>query len=191
MVLPRESVEQRRGVIPRHVRVVAQTCGVRALNVSDMRAGAGVTCARGALERGGPRPRGRSALERGGPRPRGRSGGLRGPPGSWSCCVCVVGSWISLCFAFFYETRWVFPGCLGDPLWLSPTKVLGMYLVCWQLFLLPTITPEVEYALDLFCRHREVFPWVLDRLQSRSLVIYKAWERSRCFHQDLSTCSDM
>jgi hypothetical protein len=27
----------------------------------------------GALERGGPRPRGRSALERGGPRPRGRS----------------------------------------------------------------------------------------------------------------------
>jgi hypothetical protein len=32
MVLPRESVEQRRGVIPRCVRVVAQSCGARALN---------------------------------------------------------------------------------------------------------------------------------------------------------------
>jgi hypothetical protein len=33
-----------------------------------------------ALERGGPRPRGRSALERGGPRPRGRSALERGGP---------------------------------------------------------------------------------------------------------------
>jgi hypothetical protein len=32
-----------------------------------------VSRARGALERGGPRPRWCSALERGGPRPRGRS----------------------------------------------------------------------------------------------------------------------
>jgi hypothetical protein len=70
-----------------------------------------------------------------------------------------------------------------------------MYLVCWQLSLLPTITPGVECALDLFCRHDEVFPWVFDQLQSRSLVIYKAWEAtwegSRCFHQYLSTCSEM
>jgi hypothetical protein len=66
-----------------------------------------------------------------------------------------------------------------------------MYLVCWQLFLLPTITPGVECALDLFCMHDEVFPWVLDELQSRSLVIYKAWEGSRCSYQDLSTCSEM
>jgi hypothetical protein len=34
-----------------------------------------------ALERGGPRPRGRSALERGGPRPRGRSALERGGRG--------------------------------------------------------------------------------------------------------------
>jgi hypothetical protein len=34
-----------------------------------------------ALERGGPRPRGRSALERGGPRPRGRSALERGRRG--------------------------------------------------------------------------------------------------------------
>jgi hypothetical protein len=32
MASPRELAEQRRGVIPRRVRVVAQPCGVRALN---------------------------------------------------------------------------------------------------------------------------------------------------------------
>jgi hypothetical protein len=32
MAFPRESVEQRRGVIPGRVRVVARSCGVRALN---------------------------------------------------------------------------------------------------------------------------------------------------------------
>jgi hypothetical protein len=57
---PRESVEQHRGVIPRRVRVVVQSCGVRALNArtrerEQVRAGA--------LEQGGPRPRGRLALE--------------------------------------------------------------------------------------------------------------------------------
>jgi hypothetical protein len=74
---------------------------------------------------------------------------------------------------------------------MPQAKILGMHLVCWQLFLLPTITLGVECALDLFCRHGEVFPWVLDQLQSRSLVIYKAWEGSCCFHQDFSTCSEM
>jgi hypothetical protein len=74
---------------------------------------------------------------------------------------------------------------------MPQAKILGVHLVCWQLFLLQTITPGEECALDLFCRHGEVFPWVLDQLQSRSLVIYKAWEGSCCFHQDLSTCSEM
>jgi hypothetical protein len=65
----RELVEQHRGVIPRRVRVVVRSRGVRALNArtrgrEQVRAGA--------LERGGPRPRGSLALERGGPRPRGR-----------------------------------------------------------------------------------------------------------------------
>jgi hypothetical protein len=83
-------------------------------------------------------------------------------------------------FSFLF-TRWATP----------QVRNLGMYLVCWQLFLLPTITPGVECALDLFCRHGEEFPWVPDQLQSRSLVIYKAWEWSRCFHQELSTCSEM
>jgi hypothetical protein len=32
MAFPRESVERHRGVIPRRVRVVARSCGVRALN---------------------------------------------------------------------------------------------------------------------------------------------------------------
>jgi hypothetical protein len=74
---------------------------------------------------------------------------------------------------------------------MPQVKVLGMHLVCWKLFLLLIITLGVECAFDLFCRHDEVFPWVLDQLQSRSLVICKAWEGSRCFHQDLSTCSEM
>jgi hypothetical protein len=60
-------------VIPRRVSVVVRPCGVRALNArtrgqEQVRAGA--------LERGGPRPRGRLALERGGHRPRGRFAAL-------------------------------------------------------------------------------------------------------------------
>jgi hypothetical protein len=74
---------------------------------------------------------------------------------------------------------------------MPQVKILGRHLVCWQLFLLPAITPGVECAFDLFCRHEEVFSWVLDQLQSRSLVIYKAWEESRYFYQDWSTCSEM
>jgi hypothetical protein len=41
---------------------------------------------------------------------------------------------------------------------MSQVKILGMYLVCWQLLLLLTITPGVECAFDLFCRHGEVLP---------------------------------
>jgi hypothetical protein len=74
---------------------------------------------------------------------------------------------------------------------MPQVKILGMHLVYWKFFILPTITLGVECAFDLFCRHDELLPWVLDRLQLRSLVIYKAWEGSCCFHQDLSTCSDM
>jgi hypothetical protein len=66
--LPRELAEQRRGVIPRRVRVGARPCGVRALHArTRVREQVRV----GALERRGPCPRGRSALERGGPRSRG------------------------------------------------------------------------------------------------------------------------
>jgi hypothetical protein len=73
--LPRELAKQRRGVIPRCVRVVARPCGVRALNAR--------TCVReqvcaGAWERrawvpssDADRPRGCSTLERGRPRSRG------------------------------------------------------------------------------------------------------------------------
>jgi hypothetical protein len=68
MASPRELAKQRRGVIPRRVRVVARPCGVRALNAhTRVREQARV----GALEQSGPRPRGCSALERGGPRSRG------------------------------------------------------------------------------------------------------------------------
>jgi hypothetical protein len=40
---------------------------------------------------------------------------------------------------------------------MPQVKILEMYLVFWQLFLLPTITPGVECAFDLFGRHDEVF----------------------------------
>jgi hypothetical protein len=74
---PRESVEQHQGVIPRRVRVVARSCGVRALNArtreqEQVRAGA--------LEQGGPHPRGCLALERGEPHPRGHLALERGGP---------------------------------------------------------------------------------------------------------------
>jgi hypothetical protein len=100
MASPRELAKQRRGVIPRRVRVVARPCGVRALNArthvrGQVRVGARemrawvpssvADPARGgaqpssevlegrgrALERGGPRPRERLSLERGGPHSRG------------------------------------------------------------------------------------------------------------------------
>jgi hypothetical protein len=55
MASPRELARQRRGVIPRRVRVVARPCGVRALNA---RARVREQVRAGALERGGTRPRG-------------------------------------------------------------------------------------------------------------------------------------
>jgi hypothetical protein len=76
MASPRELAEQRRGVIPRRVRVGARLCGVRALNArtrvrEQVRAGGVENARAGVLERSGPCPWGRSALERGGPRSRG------------------------------------------------------------------------------------------------------------------------
>jgi hypothetical protein len=79
MAFPRESVEQHRGVIPRRVRVVAQSCGGRALNARTREQEQGRRRV-AALERGGPRPRGRSALGRGEPHPRGRPTLERGGP---------------------------------------------------------------------------------------------------------------
>jgi hypothetical protein len=101
-----ELAGQRRGVIPRRVRVVARPCCVRALNArmrvqEQARAGVleqGGPCSstRLTLERGGPRPRVRSALERGGPRPRGASlrylGRPRGPPRWRLRCARVLGA---------------------------------------------------------------------------------------------------
>jgi hypothetical protein len=46
MVFPTGSVEQRQGVIPRRVRIVAQSCGVRALNARTCEQ-EGERCARG------------------------------------------------------------------------------------------------------------------------------------------------
>jgi hypothetical protein len=97
-------VEQRRGVIPRCVGVVEQSCGVRALNAWTWEQERGVVCA-GILERGGrardAQPSSEADLARGGVQPsseadlvRGgvqpcRSGGPRGPPGVWLFSACV------------------------------------------------------------------------------------------------------
>jgi hypothetical protein len=98
MASPRELAEQRRGVIPRRVRVVARPCGVRALNArtrvrEQVHAGAWKgACGCPRAERAPPKgvlsPRARraslegqgSALEQGGPCPRGRKGLERGGP---------------------------------------------------------------------------------------------------------------
>jgi hypothetical protein len=88
-VPPRELVEQHRGVIPRRVRVGARPCGVRALNArtpgqEHVRAGA--------LERGGPRPRGRFVAL-----PWWATGATAV---AVVLCACVRLE-VSLCFAFF------------------------------------------------------------------------------------------
>jgi hypothetical protein len=81
----------------------------------------------GTLELGGPRPRGRSTLERGGPRPGGAQpsseadltrGGIqpgRGGHRGRDCVMRVFRIRGLVCVRIFYEIRWVFPGCLGDP----------------------------------------------------------------------------
>jgi hypothetical protein len=80
MVPPREWAEQRRGVIPRRVRVVAQFCGARALNARMREQEQGVTCVQGPsgeadLARGGVQPSSEADLARGGVRV-----GRGGPP---------------------------------------------------------------------------------------------------------------
>jgi len=42
-----------------------------------------------------------------------------------------------------------------------------MFLVCWQLFLLPTVTLGVDCTLELFCRHDKVFPWIRDQRRNQ------------------------
>ena len=42
-----------------------------------------------------------------------------------------------------------------------------MFLVCWQLFLLPTVTLGVDCALELFCRHDKAFPWIRDQRRNQ------------------------
>jgi hypothetical protein len=70
------------------------------------------------------------------------TGGLRGPPGSWLCCVCVLGVRVDLCFAFFAGFKRVSPWLFRGPLWLSPTVApehLWVYLSgsrrCWSLLI--------------------------------------------------------
>jgi hypothetical protein len=80
MASPGGLAEQRRGMIPRHVRGMAcvdSSASVRALNAPVGEQVRGQKAHEG-LERGGPHLRGRPALERGGPHPRGRPALERG-----------------------------------------------------------------------------------------------------------------
>jgi hypothetical protein len=143
MALPGELAEQRRGVIPRRGRSVARACrcqsikwlgrGSRCRGDGPVGASSEANFARGgfsprarrtspeggsALERGGPHPRGLSALERGGPRLRGRLGQLfRWAAWATRVAITLCVFWVCglVCVCVFYEIRWVFPGCLGDP----------------------------------------------------------------------------
>src|SRR6185437_10352853 len=42
-----------------------------------------------------------------------------------------------------------------------------MFLVCWRLFLLPTVTLGVDCALELFCRHDKAFPCIRDQRRNQ------------------------
>jgi hypothetical protein len=68
--------------------------------------------------------------------------GPRGPPGSWLCCVYVLGVRVDLCFAFFAGFKRVSPRSFRGPLGLSPTvapEYLWVYLSgsrrCWSLLI--------------------------------------------------------
>ena len=42
-----------------------------------------------------------------------------------------------------------------------------MFLVCWRLFLLPTVALGVDCTLELFCRHDKAFPWIHDQRRNQ------------------------
>jgi hypothetical protein len=129
--LARELAEQRRGVIPRRVGVVAQTCGCQSIKWLGCASRCGGDVCAGTLERGGLRPRGalsprvRWTSPEGVLSPQARraspDGALslvalvgHGGPQGRDRAVCVF--WVRglVCVLSFYEARWVFPGCLGD-----------------------------------------------------------------------------
>jgi hypothetical protein len=100
----------------------------------------------GALERGGPRLRGRKGLERGGPRPRERlslerggahSRGVRcvvlvgrgGYQGRGCAVYVLLGVRVDMCFVFFAGFKRVSPWLFRGPLWLPPTISI-MPLAC-------------------------------------------------------------
>jgi hypothetical protein len=124
MDLPRELVEQHRGVIPRRVRVVVRPCGVRALDAhtrewEQVRA---------------------SALERGGPRPRGCFAVLPW----WAAGATMVTIVLCACYRFEVSSRFAFfagfkrdsPGCLGDPCG-CPRHTVKIVSTCNKSGLLP------------------------------------------------------
>jgi hypothetical protein len=97
--------------------------GAQPLSEADLARGAGLSPrARRTPPEGARRPRARRTPPEGASIPRARrtslegcplrcTGGPRGPPGSWLCCVCVLGVQIDLCFAFFAGFKRVSPGC--------------------------------------------------------------------------------
>jgi hypothetical protein len=94
--------------------------GAQPSSEADLARGAGLSPRARRTPLGGasiPRAR-RTSLEG---RPLCCTGGPRGPPGSWLCCVCVLGVRVDLCFAFFAGFKRVAPWLFRGPLWLSPT----------------------------------------------------------------------
>jgi hypothetical protein len=142
-------VEQRRDMTPRCVKGTACTCSCQSIKCLGRGSRYGSDVPVGALERGGPLPRGHPALERGGPRPRGWSalerGGLRprgrlalerggvSPEGAWANCfggplgppgsrLCCAGFRLANLFMFaFFTKEGGFPRFFKGPLCVSPT----------------------------------------------------------------------
>jgi hypothetical protein len=127
-----------------------------------------------ALERGGPRPRGRKGLERGGPRPRERlsleRGGLhsrgircvvlagRGGHQGRGCVVYVL--WVHeliRVLRFFAGFRRASPRLIRGLLWLSPTQSVLMHqILTWlpQLMMQPPSTYKKKHLVSRVPRTR-------------------------------------
>jgi hypothetical protein len=131
MGFSRELVEQRRGVIPRRVGVVAQSCNVKALNaqMSEQerwcRVREGPRARRSSPE-GAFSPLARRTSPEGVFSPRAR---WTSPEGAFSLAALAGRGghqgrdrvahvfWLRglVCVCIFYEIRWGSPRCLGDP----------------------------------------------------------------------------
>jgi hypothetical protein len=92
---------------------------VGASSKADLTRGGAQPSSEADLARGCDWPSSEADLARGGDRAE-CLGGPLGPPGL-RLCLCMIWGREFVCVCVFYEMRWVFPGCLGDPMTVPDT----------------------------------------------------------------------